>query len=57
MSLLLLVLVRGYFLYLYPNLIFLFVQKPEAVEVNSAGGGALLGPDGEVSLNIISTSD
>lgn len=32
-------------------------QKPEAVEVSGGSGGALLGPDGEVSLDIISNLD
>lgn len=55
-----------YIFYILPNMhiffifntllnFLLFFQKPEAVEVSTGGVGALLGPDGEVSLDIIST--
>lgn len=36
---------------MYLILLFFSFQKPEAVEVSSGGGAALLGPDGEVNFN------
>lgn len=46
----------GNIFYIYIFVVFLLIfQKPEAVEVSGGSGGALLGPDGEVSLDIILT--